>query len=478
MFTNNLTELLKTFSAKETKEFREFLNSSYFNKRQAVSNLYEIIIKFHPDFENKALTKQNIFNKLFPGKKYNDSSLRVLTHYLTDLAQKYLAHKRFETNKLEFKVQLDQELTERKQNKLFEKNLTGAFDILKKADIESEEYFYYKYRLVNDRTYHQYVSNYANYEKIIDRSDWENVFKDFKNFYLVKFMIMYLNTMNFYALYNKKLKSEVFEKEFDKIRIADFEDIAVLKMYYYMIKMNTESSHSEYYFKLKDILLKNKVNLNKFDLIGAYVHSGAYCTKRISEGNTGFERELFELYKEEIKEKTYLLNDNSMSPIFYRNVVRSGLDVHETEWVKDFINTFKPELNKKFRDNYYYYCLALYEFNMKNFETSLELISKIKYDEIYMKLNSKTLHIQLLYELGYEDSLIDALESFRHFLNKNKFIPEIRKIPFNNFHKFLNKIISVKNRINKSEQDLIQHNISIEKNLTNKKWLLEKVKSL
>ncbi|HQY20177.1 MAG TPA: hypothetical protein PLX80_04950, partial [Ignavibacteria bacterium] len=107
MYGNNLTELLRTFSVNETKEFREFLNSSYFNKRQAVNNLYDIIIKFHPEFDNESLSKQIIFEKLFPGKKYNDTSLRVLTHYLTDLAQKYLGYKRFEKNKLEFKIQLN-----------------------------------------------------------------------------------------------------------------------------------------------------------------------------------------------------------------------------------------------------------------------------------------------------------------------------------------------------------------------------------
>ncbi len=477
MYNNNLTELLKTFSLKETKEFREFLKSSYFNKRQAVSNLYEILIKFYPDFENKSLTKEKVFGKMFPGKKYNDSSLRVLAHYLTELAEKFLAFKRFEMNKLEFTLQLEQELSERNQNKLFEKNLNRAFEYLDEIDLESEIYLYYKYRLENDKTYYRFVANYANYEKVLHESDWENVFTDFNNYYILKLMLMYLNTVNYYSLYNKKFKSEIFRNAFDNIKINDYKDIPVIQMYYYLIKMNTESEHSEFYFKLKEILLKNKSKLNKFDLTGAYVNMGAYCSNRISEGNMDFEKERFELYKEEIEEKTYLLNDNSMSPIFYRNAVRCALELNETAWVKNFINSFKPELNKKFRDNYYYYCLALYEFNVKNFEYSLELISKIRYDEIYMKLNSKTLHLQLLYELNYEDSLVDALESFRHFLNNNKLIPDIKKLPFSNFYKYLNRILSVKNKKSKSEFDLLRSEILKEKNLINESWLLKKVES-
>ena len=234
----------------------------------------------------------------------------------------------------------------------------------------------------------------------------------------------------------------------------------------------------EYYFKLKEIILNTKNELNKYDLMGAYVHMGVYCIEMISKGKMNFERERFELYKEELSEKTYIMNDKSMSPLFYRNVVDSALSLNELNWVKNFIHTYKSELNTKFRGNYFYYCLALYEFSMRNFELSLELVSKIKYDEVYMKQKSKVLHLQLLYELGFDDSLISSLESFRHFLNNNKLIPDEKKVPLYNFNKYLNRIISINNKKSRSEKDLLLHNISKETNLTNKNWLISKVKSL
>jgi len=80
-------------------------------------------------------------------------------------------------------------------------------------------------------------------------------------------------------------------------------------------------------------------------------------------------------------------------------------------------------------------------------------------------------------ELGYDDSLADALESFRHFLNKNKFISNITKIPFYNFHKFLRKIILEKNKTTGSQIDLIQNSLIKENNIINKKWLIGKIES-
>jgi hypothetical protein len=92
-----------------------------------------------------------------------------------------------------------------------------------------------------------------------------------------------------------------------------------------------------------------------------------------------------------------------------------------------------------------------------------------------MKLNSKTLHLQILYELGYEDTLASSLESFRHFLSNDKLIPEEKKAPLLNFHKYLNKIISLNIKKSRSEMDLIRNSISKDNLLINKEWLLEKV---
>lgn len=478
MYNNNLIVLLRTFSKKEIREFSEFLSSSYYNKRKAVKKLYELLIKYYPDFGEEKVSKVKIFGGLFPGKKYSDSSLRVLIHYLTDLAEKFITLKKFESNKVEYSLQLQNVLFERNHGKLFEKSLNKTQDILNSMNTNAEDFFFNRYRLVNQSTYYRFAYNYAYTDRVLSEPDWENVFKDLTNYYMLKSMIMYLNTLNMQKLYNKKLDSGSLKSFIDNADFSVVEEISVIKMYYFMVKMKTDIKHEFYYFKLKDILLKSKKDINKYDLTGAYIQMEFYCNDRIIEGKHKYERERFELFKEELKEKTYMMSDNSISPVFYRNVVYSGLHLKEFKWVKDFIYGYKQELNKKYRENYFYYCLSLYEFNNKNFEYSLELLSKIKYDEVYMKLNSKILHLQLFYESGYEDTLISSLENFRHFLNNDRLIPETKKTQLYSFHKFLSRISSERIKKNRSECDLLYHKILRETNLLNKDWLLEKVKSL
>lgn len=471
-----LIKLLQTFSNKEIKELRDFLDSPYFNKRKGAVKLFDIIKKFHPDFDSDKISKENVIKKLFPGKKYNDSTFRVLVHYLMGLAERYLAYSRFGKNNLEFSLQLDTELYDRKQYKLLEKSMSRSFKFLDEMNLEAEEYFSYKFRLANEKTYYLFASNYALFDKVVKETDWESVFKDLTNYYVLKSMLMYLNTLNIGTIYNKDFKSQTFKNVFYKITIEEFEDIPVIKMYYYIIKMITEISDESNFYKVKELLRKNKIQLNKFDTIGAYVNLEGYCQRRISEGNSKFEKELFEIFKEELAEKTtYLTSDGYMSPIFYRNVVTSGLGLKEFSFVKSFIQKYQTELNKRFRDNYFYYCSALFEFYTDNYQYALELNSKIKYDELYMKLNSKLLQLQLFYEMDIEDSLVSALESFRHFLTNNELIPEARRITYTNFHKYLSKLLTIIVKKNKTELEMLKKKLSAENKVSNKGWLINKI---
>lgn len=469
-----LIELLMTFSAEEIKEFRNFLMSPFFNKRKTVTEFYLMLVKYYPEFESTSLTKEKIFLKLFPGKKYSDGTMRVMIHYLNELAEKYLAHKRFRESTFEFSFLLKNELFDRKQYKLLEKNIIRANGFLDSASLDSEEFYFYKYRLENERAFYMYASNYAHADKVTDKPGWEIVFKDLTSFYILKSMTMYLNILSYHKLYKENLKYDALKKMFSGIDIEEYKNVPDIEMYYYIIKMLTDISDDSHFFKVKDILKKNKNKINKYDVTGAYVNMEAYCLSRIAEGRDNYNHELFEIIKDELDEKTYQMNDGSMSPLFYKKFTDTGLSLNESALVKNFIYKYKPELNKKFRNNYFNYCLAQYEFSMKNYEASLGLIAKIKYDELYIKLNSKILQMQNFYEMNLETSLVAALENFRHFLNNNKMIPADRKVTYLNFHKYLNRIYASRNKNDPDEMRFIMKSLKENKDVIKKNWLIEK----
>lgn len=475
MNNSSLIKLLQAFSKKEISELKEFLASPFFNKRQSVIKLFNIISKYHPEFKSEVISKEKIFEKLFPGKKYNDNLYRVLTHHLTELTKEYLSCSRFRKNTPEVLFHLSKELLDKKQFKLLEKNMEKSFSDLEKADMEAHEYYFFKFRFEFEKMNYFFTASSGVFEKVIDKTNQETVFKELTNFYLIKSMVMYLNTLTLRLMYNKDLSVEAFQKIISAIAIEDYDDIPVIKLYYNLIKMITDNEDESHFFKVREIMSLSKKKINRFDIIGAYVTLNNYCTKKIHEGKTKFEKHKFEIYKEELIEKTYLMSDGYMSPTFYRNVVSSALSLKEYEWVLDFINKYKEQLHKEYRENYYSFCMAYYEFSLKNFESALEYNARIVYDELYLKLNSKTLQLQLLYELGKEETFLSALESFRHFISNNKLIPDVRKIFYYNFHKSISRLFKIKNKNDMSETSSLKSETAGTQNISNKEWLLSKI---
>src|SRR6186713_1862267 len=84
-----ITELLKSFSGEDIKHFRRFLHSPYFNESQKLIKLYEILIHFHPTFDSKHLTEENISTKLNPDLPFKLSTVKVLFFDLAKKAEEY-----------------------------------------------------------------------------------------------------------------------------------------------------------------------------------------------------------------------------------------------------------------------------------------------------------------------------------------------------------------------------------------------------
>jgi hypothetical protein len=92
--------------------------------------------------------------------------------------------------------------------------------------------------------------------------------------------------------------------------------------------------------------------------------------------------------------------------------VSIALRLKEYEWAKKFIEEYKNELNQDYREPAYYYSFALYEFTVKNFEKSLELVSRVKYTEVYQRAKLRVLACALYYELKMEEQFLSLIDSF------------------------------------------------------------------
>ena len=97
----SILKLLSTFSNKEKKDFKVFLESPGFVSRRKVVGLYEILLRDNPEM-NDNFDKKSAYKELFPeewkSKGYNDATMRNSLYELQRSAEKFLVFNKINSN--------------------------------------------------------------------------------------------------------------------------------------------------------------------------------------------------------------------------------------------------------------------------------------------------------------------------------------------------------------------------------------------
>ena len=81
MENSKLIALLKTFNTQELRAFKDFVASPYFNKNQELVLFYDYLKKIAPKFPLKKISRESIYNNLFPKKEYDDKHMNYLMSF-------------------------------------------------------------------------------------------------------------------------------------------------------------------------------------------------------------------------------------------------------------------------------------------------------------------------------------------------------------------------------------------------------------
>jgi len=472
-----LIELLSKFNPKEIREFGEFVHSPFFNKNEGVTKLYDYLKSQYPGFDETCIEKKYIYAKIFPNVEYNDGFMRTLMFNLCSLAENYLSYIRYKSDYFVDKKNLLFELNNRELDRMFLKNLKAVSKKLADEPVKDADYYYNFYSIEYEHLYYLGRTNLDKIEKIVPKSNVGDMFNHITYFYLIHAMNHYTYFLNVMELYRFSFKTDLFEDIIKILKAERYQDVPAVGLSYNLLMLFLNEEDSSHFYKTKELLEQHEDEFNRYQINNAVMNLRNYCKRMILKGRENFRKELFEFYKIDIKKGTYpLLND--MSFRYYTDVVETGLILKEYSFVKEFIEKYITALTHDSRDNTHSYSLALYEFAMKNFEKSLELLSIVKYNDVYHKLKYRSLLLMLYYELDYDDLLISHLDSFNHFLLNDKLISDDRKLYYSGFIKYIRHLSGLRDKEKKQDLQQLRQKVSEDQALYNKEWVLEKIDAL
>jgi hypothetical protein len=478
MKTTKLIRYLGSLTPEELKSLERFINSRFFNRNKSILKLFEYLKTSKFKFELLYHRKEEIYRYITGKSDFRNQKIHNLYSDTIKLIELFFSVKRFISNEKEVSINLLSEILGR--------NLTSDYhtmfrkyekEFIRVTDNDIEN-LYYKIKILSlNHESKQWDYLYKNNRLTENKEIIENLNK----------ILDYLH--KFYNLFRFKLYSDIRmyellnnEGQFDKesslndlgLNSLELSNCSYLtRIYLNLFKVYQKNVPNKYLDEILTMLDKYRNEIKPTVIFEIYTKLENYCIFMIQAGNDEYIPILFNLYNKsfELKDLQYV------EPMIFINAVTTAINLNKLDWAYDFNEKFRTKVFPQESENAYYLNRAKICFYLKNYDECLEFLNKVKLNNIFIKLVSKSLYIMVFYELNDVERFEHAIDAFRHFLKRNKLVPNNMRIMGYKFINYSAKLMKAK--INNDSYGIDTIELEIINSITaNKKWLLDKINEI
>ncbi|MEZ4690415.1 MAG: hypothetical protein R3A12_09630 [Ignavibacteria bacterium] len=308
-----------------------------------------------------------------------------------------------------------------------------------------EEFYLHKFDLQFElMSYYSPKKPNVNFIYLQKRLD---LFLDYSSIVLLKIynIMHHENSQN-----NFKFDMKMFGNMMEYLKNNEIKDNPALEIYYYILLLET-TKDEKYFYVLKELRKKYKEKLTMFDNYMLYLHMDSYCATAFNEFcRTDLLNEQFLLVKENL-----MFELAGIGKILYPdflNEVKKAVKVNEFEWAEDYINKYKGNLTEEI-DNTLNFCYGYISHKKGEFEKALDYFSRTNFPNFIIKIQVKIHLLQLYIDLEYYEQAILMIDSFKHYLTREKSIIDSMKISVFEFLKISGDLIKIKTETNTGDNE-------------------------
>jgi hypothetical protein len=482
MIKSTAIDLLKSFSKRELKELTLFLKSPFHNTDQSVVRLFSYIKKYYPVFEHKDLTKEEIFEEVYRGKKYNEQTLKSVFFNLAGCIKEYLVLHRIYGDPVKKNLLLADELLERENLKLLGK-VTGIAEGIEISKGIHKEGFY-----------SLHYADYLKWQAASFTYDHTALIRNFVNksnhflIYMIMELMYDVNAMDtfkfnhntdFGALPVSKFLGNFDLKSFlNDLNRGGYKYSYILEMSLSITMFLAGNYDEKLYIKASSIFKKNIQAFEQNEIYGISTMLINMCRKFEKTDEEKYTREKFEIYKLQLKKNAYRSYPNAPLTVDkFRNIVNAALYLKELKWTERFISDFKEMLPENIRDDVTALAIAYLYAEKGEYESALEITAKVKVEYFAYKPDLKLLQLRCFYELGYTEEAFSSADALRHFM-KSQSLSSSKQSTIQIFLNYYLRLLKLRISHDKHTALILLKDVNNNHTLSSKNWFLRKIAEL
>lgn len=471
---------LRLIKASEWKDFEKFVSSPYFNKGRNYQPLLIILKEFYPEFNSEKLTREYIYKRLYKGKAFNADVMNTIFAGLGNICEKFFLYQNFRNNEnrdirlLNEYLKRGDERSAAKYSKIVESGIIkiprDSMDFFENLDKIDALQLYYAMSYKKEKRCETLVAGIRNLfcftimQSIIFRKE------------ILLYDRRYTET-DFKSTASGKLMDSVdFEKLLNIIEKDDPASFPVLKLYYLVMKQLSDIETDKYFYEIKQLLSENLDNLGSETGKRLLLNIMSVCNMKSNSGKKEFLNESFQIMKKLVEEKYFddLHGTSYFPPSHFRNIVKAGIAVNDTDWVENFVNEYSSKLEHSQTEPLKNFSLAKISFAKKKFNEALEYLGRVNTENLIFKLDIKKLTAMIFYETGSFVNLNFLLNAYYQSAKIRIRKEENILLRHRNFISYLKKLESIRNGSRSYSELHVQKELLKKDNVSEKNWLLEK----
>lgn len=462
MIKSKLFQLIKTLSKQDIRDIRKFLQSPYFNQREDVINLFNVLILKKEENPKR----KEVFQKIYPQQKFDEQSLRYVMSYLMKNIKQYFAIAAIQKDDFLMQIQLIQALKHRGLEQLFEKEWSKTAKELEAQQWRNASYFSQKYQLHWEQLEYTMIRRRSGDFPLQTLSD------ELTTAYVANLLWLSCTALVHQAMGKESLDIKLLDDVLAFIEKGNFQQVPVVMIFYYSYKALSQPEKEVYFQQFKSILQAHSTDFPQAEATDIYKLGINFCIRRFNGGVEKYAKEALDLYKSGLDNGVFL-QDGQLSRFTYNNITQLALRLKEWEWTKQFLEDYRNVLHYKERENTYLYNLAIYYYRRQNYDEVLDLLQKTKFQDTLYNLDARRMMLRIYYERDAFDALESLLDSFKIYIHRLKNIG-YHKMIYLNLIRFTKKLLYL-NRADKTAIEKLKTAIQTAKVVAEREWLLEQL---
>ena len=466
MQDSRLLEIFQKLDKKELRELGKFVRSPFHNQRKDVIDLFNYLLQWTKK-PTMAVSKRAVFPIVFPNEIYKEKKIRYTMSFLYQAIKNFLAIQEWRTHPTHQQIDVVKALRKKGLGRLFEQEFRIAEKMLQQQSYRHQDFYLQNYHLQKEKYLFTISQTRGQVAGLAEMSNAMDVF------FIANKLQQSAHALTHLALHQSNFQPQMLEEVLQHLTHRDFAEQKVVAVYFHCLKMLTEKESLLHFQTLRQLINQGGDLFPPQELQDIYTFALNYCIKRLNAREDFFHREAFELYKKGLQQGIFLDN-KTLSRFNYKNIVALGLGLKEWDWVEQFIEDYRPFLEKKYRRSTYAFNLALLHYKKGNYEKAMVLLQQIGTSDVLNNLNARRMLVRIYYDFKEFDALYSLLDSFQNYIYRRKELGYHREL-YLNFIKFTRRLLQLEG-YNKAQIKNLREQVLNTKNVAEKDWLLERIK--